>query len=119
MFYKITKFLKTSIAFHENLYAVIARSKATCLRAGSHRQAKQSQQGSQTTPRDCFANARNDNFLKCYTRFLLLLLIILIMLFAGCVSSTAVKPADQEAGESLLISSRISARQRVLNRLSY
>ena len=48
----------TSIAFHENLYTVIARSEAT----------KQSQQGSQTTPRDCFANARNDNFLmKRYT----------------------------------------------------
>ena len=46
------------IAFHENLYTVIARSEAT----------KQSQQGSQTTPRDCFANARNDNLLmKRYT----------------------------------------------------
>ena len=40
----------TIIAFHENLYAVIARSEAT----------KQSQQGSQTTLRDCFADARND-----------------------------------------------------------
>jgi len=37
---------------------VIARSEAT----------KQSQQGSQTTPWDCFANARNDTFLmKRYT----------------------------------------------------
>ncbi len=52
----------TTIAFHENLYTVIARSEAT----------KQSQQGSQTTPRDCFANARNDNFLmKRYTTRLL------------------------------------------------
>ena len=50
---------KPSIAFRENFYAVIARSEAT----------KQSQQGSQTTSRDCFANARNDNFLmKRYTR---------------------------------------------------
>ena len=48
----------SSIAFQENLYAVIARSEAT----------KQSQQGSQTTSRDCFVNARNDNFLmKRYT----------------------------------------------------
>jgi two-component system sensor histidine kinase PilS (NtrC family) len=45
--------IETNIAFHENLYTVIARSEAT----------KQSQQGSQTTPRDCFADARNDNFL--------------------------------------------------------
>ena len=52
------KGLSPSIAFHENLYAVIARSEAT----------KQSQQGSQTTPRDCFANARNDNLsMKRYT----------------------------------------------------
>ena len=99
MFYKIMKFSKTIIAFHENLYAVIARSEAT----------KQSQQGSQTTPRDCFANARNDNFLmKRYTRALSILLIILIMLFAGCASSTAIKQADQKAKESLNLITNIS-----------
>ncbi len=45
--------LLARIAFHENLYTVIARSEAT----------KQSQQGSQNTIRDCFADARNDSFL--------------------------------------------------------
>jgi len=56
------------IAFHKNLYTVIARSEAT----------KQSQQGSQTTPRDCFAKARNDNFLmKRYTSFESLLTLLL------------------------------------------
>jgi type IV pilus assembly protein PilQ len=106
MFYKIMKLSKTSIAFRENLYAVIARSKAT----------KQSQQGSQTTPLDCFANARNDNFLmKRYTRALSILLII-IMLFAGCASSTAIKQedqeqADQEAGESLNLITNISTAE--------
>lgn len=49
----------TTIAFHQNFYAVIARSEM----------AKQSQQSSQTTPLDCFACARNDNVLeKCYTK---------------------------------------------------
>ena len=107
MFYKIMKFSKTIIAFHENFYTVIARSEAI----------KQSQQGSQTTPRDCFANARNDNFLmKRYTRALSILLIILLMLFAGCASSKAVKQADQEqadqeAGESLNLITDISTAE--------
>ena len=40
-----------------------------------------------------------------------ILLIILLMLFAGCASSKAVKQADQEAGESLNLITDISAAE--------
>ena len=64
----------TSIAFHENLCTVIARREAT----------KQSQQGSQTMSRDCFANARNNNFLmKRYTKIIIFLgILISILMFS-------------------------------------
>ena len=45
------------------------------------------------------------------TRALSILLIILLMLFAGCASSKAVKQADQKAGESLNLITDISTAE--------
>ncbi|MCK4467942.1 MAG: type IV pilus secretin PilQ [Desulfobacterales bacterium] len=54
--------------------------------------------------------------MKRYSRALSILLIILMMLFAGCASSTAIKQedqeqADQEAGESLNLITNISTAE--------